>query len=496
MAYEILQGVDDVESVMISGKENRAPDHDPNSLKPFRLVKFFSYTGLIVFLIFSIILVWVISNHTKRMLRERSESYALVLANNLNHQVFRQFVVPVIRSYGKIALSNPEQFERLDSVVQSTTHGMFVQSVTIFDRVEGVVSYSTIKSRVGKKGLGDEKYYRALKGENNSELTLRGSIYNLLPGTEEISCQLKTYIPFRQETGAGHSTGPIMGVFEIVQDLSADFKALIRLQGVIVGSAIVIMSALFIVLGLIVARADKIIEARAVDRRKLEEKLNHSERLAGLGKMVASVSHEIKNPLGIIRSTAEILERRLGKLAPGNEHLAKIIVEETTRLNGVVTEFLDFARPQTPHLIAVSLNELLQRCITFIQPELEKFAIKCEVNLALELKPIMLDQDQLYRAFLNIMINAIHAMPNGGVLLVSSRPMPRRSGRSVMVEICDTGVGMSEEVQKQIFTPFFTKKTKGTGLGLAIVKNIVEGNNASILVSSRDGEGTVFKIEF
>jgi len=478
-----------------SETKSQQADVDPNALKPFRLVKFFAYTGLVVFLVFSFILVWVISNHTKNMLRERSESYALVLANNLNHQVFRQFVVPAIRRYGKIALSNSEQFAMLDAVVRGTTHGMNVQSVTIFDRVEGIVSYSTIKELVGKKGLGDEKYRRALEGENNSELILRGSIYNILPGTPEISCQLKTYIPFRQETGVGHSTGPIMGVFEIVQDLTGDFKALIRLQGVIVGTAIVIMSALFVVLGLIVARADKIIAERAMERRKLELKLNHSERLAGLGKMVASVSHEIKNPLGIVRSTAEILERRLRKLAPGNEHLAKIIVDETGRLNGIVSEFLDFARPQTPNFKEVDINEVIKRAVEFITPELEKGKIKLESRLASGLGMVNVDPEQLYRAFLNILVNAIQAMPEGGVLLVSSRPLPRRDERTLVVEICDTGVGMTPEVVEQIFSPFFTSKTKGTGLGLAIVKNIIETNNGKIMVSSRKGEGSVFKIE-
>jgi two-component system sensor histidine kinase HydH len=472
-----------------------ADSQDLSSLKPFRLVKFFSYTGLIVFLIFSFILVWLISNHTKKMLIERSEGYALVLANNLNHQVFLQFVIPAIRRYGKIAISHPEQFKRLDTIVKNTTHGMHVQAVTIFDRDEGIVSYSTIAEMVGQKDLGDDEYKKALQGENNSELTLSGSIINLLPGTDEIFCQLKTYIPFRQETGPGQSTGAIMGVFEIVQDLSGDFKALIRLQGVIIGTAVIIMSALFMALGLIVARADRIIAARAMERRKLEEKLNHAERLAGLGKMVASVSHEIKNPLGIVRSTAELLEKRLGKLAPGNEHLAKIIVDETGRLNGIVSEFLDFARPQNPEFMDVSINDILHKAVTFMAPELAKTKIKYEESFAERVKKVKADPDQLYRAFLNILVNAVHAMPDGGVLLVSTRPMPRRSGSSVLIEICDTGSGMSKETQDQIFTPFFTDKIRGTGLGLAIVKNIIDNHQGSIIVLSTEGEGTVFKIE-
>lgn len=481
--------------VMTDADKKQVVTEDLSTLKPFRLVKFFSFTGLVVFLVSTIILVWLISNHTKKMLIERSEEYALVLANNLNHQVFLQFVIPALRRYGQIAISNPEQFERLDAIVRNTTHGMHVQSVTIFDRVEGIVSYSTIADLVGKEGLGGSEYKKALQGENNSDLNFSGSILNLFLGRDPISSELRTFIPFRQEKGPGQSTGPIMGVFEIVQDLSGEFTALIRLQGLIIGTAVFIMTTLFVVLGLIVARADKIIEARAAERRKLEEKLNHAERLAGLGKMVASVSHEIKNPLGIVRSTGELLAKRLGKVAPENVHLANIIIDETVRLDGVVREFLDFARPQKLKLVETSVNDILRKSITFMGPELEEKNISFEDAMQDGLKPIMVDQDQLYRAFLNILVNAIHAMPNGGVLLVATRALPRRRKASVLIEICDTGEGMAEEVQAQIFNPFFTDKTRGTGLGLAIVKNIIENHNGSILVTSKKGAGTVFKIE-
>ncbi|RWX43263.1 His Kinase A (phospho-acceptor) domain-containing protein, partial [Candidatus Electrothrix communis] len=111
--------------------------------------------------------------------------------------------------------------------------------------------------------------------------------------------------------------------------------------------SLTVMGILFAVLSAIVIRANRIMEARAEERRELEQQLHEAQRLAVLGSMVASVSHEIKNPLGIVRSTAEILGKRLAKLAPGNEHLAKIIVDEITRLDGIVREFLDFARPKT-----------------------------------------------------------------------------------------------------------------------------------------------------
>ncbi len=458
------------------------------ALKPFRLVKFFSFFALVFFLVSTFTLVWLISNHTKKMLLERSEAYASVMAQNLNHQVFQQFVVPTLLRYGTIALRNPEQFRRLDAIVRDTIHGLNMESVTIFDREEGVVSYSTIKERVGKKGLGTAEYRKALEGESNSVLDLEGSVLSLLPGGEAIHCRLVTYIPFRQEKGFSREPGEIMGVFEIVQDLSDDFRALIRLQGVILGTSVLIMAALFIGLWFIVAKADRIIEQRAEERRRLGEEGNHAERLGGLGEMVASVAHEIKNPLGIVRSTAEILVRRLGKAAPDQVRLAAIIVDETSRLDAVVREFLDFARPRKMEVGEVDLEKMLGRVLEFIRPAAGKNAIdvvlECEAGLS-----IPGDENQLYRAALNILMNAVQAMPEGGGIRINAG----RHGRGqVVIAFSDTGPGMSEEVRRQAFTPFYTNKTRGTGLGLAIVKNIIEAHHGSITVDSSAGQGTTF----
>ncbi|MFW8600606.1 two-component system sensor histidine kinase NtrB [Desulfobacterota bacterium M19] len=468
---------------------------EPASLKPFRLVKVFSFSALILFLISTIMLAWLIADHTKNMLLRRSEAYAMVLAENLNHQVFQQFVLPVLVRYGKIGLRNKEQFKRLDFIVRNTIHGLNIQSVTIFDREEGIVSYSTIKERVGRRGLGKSAYRTALRGKSNSRFIVKGSIFDLFSDEKNISFQLKTYIPFRQETRISQSTGPIMGVFEIVQNLNADFKALLRLQAVIIGAAVLIMTVLFIILWFIVASGDKIMAQRARERQRLEEKLNHAERLAGLGKMVASVSHEIKNPLGIVRSTAEILVKRIKKIAPGNEQLAEIIVEETSRLDGIVREFLDFARPQKVKFMMVDLNELSAKALNFMAPELEKSGIKCRRELTPDLPLVPVDSAQIYQALLNILMNAMQAMPKGGNLTVRTRQIREDECRMAAIEISDTGIGMSAEVGRQALNPFYTNKIRGTGLGLAIVNNIVTAHQGRLEFASSPGKGTTFIIK-
>jgi len=463
------------------------------TMKPFRLVKFFSFTGLAVFLVFTLALSWLISNHARKVLLERSEAYALVVAENLGHQVFQQFVVPTLLRYGTIALRNPIQQKRLDAVVRNATHGMKIESVIIFDSKENVISYSTIKERIGLKGVGGVEYERALKGESTSRLDSQGSLLNLLPGADPIRSRLFTYIPFIQYKTFDDKPDVIMGVIEVVQDLSEDLAAIIHFQATIAFTSFVVMSGLFAVLRIIVARAERIIESRAEERRRLEEKLHQSEKLASLGKMVASVSHEIKNPLGIIRSTAEILERRLKSIAPGDEHLASIIVEETGRLAGIVREFLDFARPQAPKRVLGSINEVLGKVTDFIAQDLGRHQIELVTDFDQSLDPVPFDQDQIYRALLNILVNAIQAMPDGGRLTVKSMGGGSR-GSGVVVEVADTGTGIPEDALPRIFQPFYTDKNRGTGLGLAIVRNIIQAHGGEIEVESAPGNGTLFRI--
>jgi len=460
------------------------------SLKPFRLVKFFSFTSLAVILLTTLALSWVISNYTKKVLLERSEAYALVFAENLNHQVFQQFVLPTVLRYGAIALRHERQFQRLDTIVRNTTHGMHIEAVSIYDSRENVISYSTVAERVGKRDVGGDEYRRALKGENNSVMLSHGSLWNLLPGAPPISCRLITYIPFRQERELSQSTDQIMGVIEVEQELSEDLRAIIRLQGMIAVTSILIMGLLFAVLRYIVARADRTMEARAAERRRLEQKLHHSERLASLGKMVTSVSHEIKNPLGIVHSTAEILEKRLKSVAPGNEHLATIIIEETGRLDGIVREFLDFARPQEPQKNLVTVNQGLGKALRFMATEFERHHIELVTALDEALDPVSMDEDLMYRVYINILVNAVQAMPEGGVLKVATF---REGQGGVGIEFSDSGIGMSEEKLRHIFTPFYTDKNRGTGLGLAIVKNIVESHGGRVEVASVEGKGATFR---
>jgi len=461
-------------------------------LLPFELVKYFAVTSLALIFFASLLLSWVLANNAKQVLLKRSEAYSQLFAENLNSQVFLQFVLPTVVRYGRIALSDERQFDRLDAIVRNITRGMHIESVTIFDSRENIISYSTMKEMVGKKDMGGLEYEKARAGGDSSILVSSGSLLSLLPGAPPVYCTLKSYVPFRQEDRTGERSGDIMGVIEVVQDLSGDLRAIIGLQGRIILLSLTIMGVLFAVLSVIVVRANKIMADRARERLQLEEKLGEAQRLATLGKMVAAVSPEIKNPLGIVRSTAEILGKRITKVAPGNEHLAAIIVEETTRLDNIVREFLDFARPRDLSLQPESLNVLVERMVRFMEPELEKKGIALEQNLDPELKSVDMDGEQIYQVLFNIVFNSLQAMSEGGTLSVSTAN--RAETGEVILTLTDTGIGMEEEKATQIFTPFFTDKNRGTGLGLAIAKNVIDKHQGRIEVESREGEGSTFRI--
>ena len=340
--------------------------------------------------------------------------------------------------------------------------------------------------------MGGLEYEKALTGNSNSQIVSSGTILSLLPGTKSVSCRLKTFIPFRQVRDDASAEGQIMGVIEITQDLSLEYEAIVRLQWRIILVSSIVMAILFLVLLTIVSRAGKIMEKRARERISLEQKLNNAQRLAHLGTMVATVSHEIKSPLGIVRSTAEILVKRIKKVAPGNENLAEIIVSGTTRLNNIVLEFLDFARPQKVKLVPVDINNSINQALQFMEPELAGKNITIETDLDLSIGEITIDPDMFYRALLNILVNGTQAMPDGGMLRVKTG-IKKKDG-SIVISIQDSGIGMTEEKAAQIFKPFFTDKNRGTGLGLAITKNIIDQHHGSISVSSELGKGSTFTI--
>lgn len=460
-------------------------------LDTFGLVKFFSLPGFVVILVFTAILTVLLTLRAQQMTLKKNEDYLMLLASNLNHQIYQQFVLPTaFEKGGRITLSDPEQSQRLDTVVRGTIHGFHVEQLNQYDQ-EGVFSYSTANLPLGKKSDDLPGVKKALAGESYFELPGYSSLWSILWPSGLKGHYLKAYIPFRLEDKLVPQSGPVVGVFEITQNISGDLAEIGKFRLIILVTLVVIMGLLFIVLRQIVKQAGIIVERRQEEQRNLEAQLHQSERLAALGEMTAGVAHEVRNPLGIISSTAELLQERLAKYEPQNR-LAQIIVEESNRLNEKVTEFLDFARPRIPNLQPCDLEAVLNRSLELMQPEIKRLGIAVTRRYQLNGRVLSADQDLLHQAFLNILLNAVQAMPQGGELTVATEPGPH--GQGGIIRFIDDGEGINPENLKKIFNPFFTTKERGSGLGLPIVRSIVEAHRGTLKISSAAGEGTTVRI--
>ena len=447
-------------------------------VKPFRLVKYFTFTSLIVVFMGAIILT-VLNTHWMRSInREKSEDYALLLVENLNHQVFLQFIVPVTLKFGKVQLREKEQYQHLDKVVRSTLHSFKVDMVTIYD-MRNIISYSFDKDLIGRKDAGGTGYQRALDGETSFKLVQRGNFWEIFLGFPK-EIRMVTFAPLRAERPLSMLSGPVLGVLEIVQDMSVDYKDIFWFQLRVVFTCILVMGVIFFFLRLLVKRGESIIDKRSQERLKLEEKLTRARHLSSLGEMTAGISHEIRNPLGIIRSSAELLKKKMARLDPNN-NIPNVIVEEAGRMNDIISDFLNYARPRHPDLLTCQVEEIITKNISFLESQAQQEGYVFKTFFADNLPSILGDADMLYQAFLNILINAMQAMPQGGEIEVEI------SAHDGLITIIfeDEGVGISDEVQEKIWNPFFTTKDKGTGLGMGLVKNIIESHEGDIRIENK-----------
>jgi len=457
-------------------------------IKPFRLVKYFTFAGLVVIFLVTLILTILNTHWVKSMQRKKSEDYAHALIENLNHQVFLQFILPIGMKFGKVQLRNQEQFERMDNVVRSTLHSFKVEDLNIYS-MNNTISYSFDEARIGVKAFGGTALEQAKTGRSSSKLVQRGSFMEILLGFPK-EVRLITFAPLRWEEPLGRITDPVLGVVEVVQDLSADYQTIFRIQILVVITCTVLMGALFVVLVFVVKRGESIIEKRAAERMRLKEQLNRAERLSAMGEMAASISHEIRNPLGIIRSSAELLKKKVSKIDPGNA-LPDIIVEEASRLNGIITDFINYARPRSPKLSACRVDDVIEKTLAFLGAQIQEKGYTIEKVYQNPLLEIMGDAPMLHQSFLNVFINAMQAMPDGGRIGVGIRT----EGGNVRVEIEDAGQGIPIDLLDKIWDPFFTTKDKGTGLGLGIVKNIVEAHGGRVRLANREPQGARVTIE-
>ena len=235
------------------------------------------------------------------------------------------------------------------------------------------------------------------------------------------------------------------------------------------------------------------------EKRNQETLLHRMESLAGLTNLASSVAHEIKNPLGSISIYIQLLQKAVNKSRNSDEKLPdekflenylEIINQEIDRLNNIIVDFLFAVRPISAELIPENPVKLLNSYVEFFKPELEEKNIKLKTAFLENSPKILLDEKLFKQVLINLVQNAIVAMPDGGELFFSTRI----TGDKYLISVADTGIGMDSETASRIFEPYFTTKVTGTGLGLTMVYKVIKEFGGDIEVESYEGKGTIFTI--
>jgi two-component system, NtrC family, sensor histidine kinase HydH len=219
------------------------------------------------------------------------------------------------------------------------------------------------------------------------------------------------------------------------------------------------------------------------------ERMKQSERLSSIGMLSAGLAHELRNPLASIEGATAIVGGKTCTEEQRREFL-EIIQKECRRLNSLLTHFLEFARPRTPQYQTVDLDQLLESTIGMAAHAIRARAIKIRKDLLSDMPALECDPEQLKQVILNLMINAIQAMPNGGEIVVAVRPQHRQ----ILIEVRDQGCGIRPEHLKLIFDPFFTTKENGTGLGLSVAYQIVVQHGGVLTAENNKTKGATFSL--
>ncbi|MDR2726246.1 MAG: hypothetical protein LBC90_09375 [Candidatus Adiutrix sp.] len=579
--------------------------------KPFRLVKSFSAAAIVLVFATVLTLAAAVARQAEKIITNRVEEDTIKLMENLNSQMFYNFLIPAQARYGRILLRDPEQQAILRAAIARAIHGFDIKRVVIYNPFGEVVfttDQTPLQSLTEDEAFHEavalyEAYYarnlwlylkdlwlNSLKfattalppGQTDPEnyevqdyfqpdprrllwprdddapafgetIYIPSNLYDFFrarpesrrrffsegadispaqPWTQDLSPEegdfiwrwsllqsqqlragtneafmrlLKSLTVYRYEGGRrfflnffpygdfvlrgyrameDYDTRGLSGVLEIDRDLTPEYSQIARLQYFSLGAAALLALLLTVALRWVVGRGEAVLNRRNQERQALIQRLNQAERLAGLGSMVATVAHEIRNPLGIIHSTADVLGRFLAP-EPDKARLAAAIIEEADRLSTVVTEFLDFARPPEPKLARVVVEEILEELLASLEITLARASVEPRLDFRAEPTATLGDAHMLHRAFFNILMNAIQAMDEGGLLTITTRLEPAPAGDLLRVEISDTGPGLSKEAAGRVFSPFFTTKAKGTGLGLTIVRNIIAAHGGVMELVNR-----------
>jgi signal transduction histidine kinase len=243
---------------------------------------------------------------------------------------------------------------------------------------------------------------------------------------------------------------------------------------------------------------DSMVDRLDMAKKELEqvhfEQMERADRLASVGEMAAGIAHEIKNPLTGIAAAISIIKDDYPDTDPRSEILVEVL-EQVKRLDRTVNDMLFFGKPSAPEPEYADVNQILRKTMVFASQYKGGKNVEQRLELSEELPWVFVDPKQIQQVFLNLILNAFQAMPDGGAITLGTRLVVDEDRHLVRISIADTGKGIPPQVLEKLFTPFFTTKAQGTGLGLAICHKIIAHHNGTISVSSDSANGTVFTID-
>jgi signal transduction histidine kinase len=229
--------------------------------------------------------------------------------------------------------------------------------------------------------------------------------------------------------------------------------------------------------------------------KQSQDTLRRADRLSSLGLLTAGLAHEIRNPLVAIRTFTQLLPERYDD-AEFREGFQGLALKEVDRICGLINDLLSFARPSKPNVAPENVNDVVDNIARILETQAKEKGVEIIREFGGNLPKIWIDREQMKQVFMNLILNAIQAMKEGGSIRIATRSVSRQgsepSGEFVQVEIRDSGIGIPEENLQHIFDPFFTSKDEGSGLGLAVSHQIVQEHGGFVTVESTVGKGTSF----
>jgi signal transduction histidine kinase len=260
--------------------------------------------------------------------------------------------------------------------------------------------------------------------------------------------------------------------------------------------------------GLVAKSFNSMLKTLELANKEIEQchaaQMQRAAKLASLGEIISGIAHEIKNPLTGISCAIQVFQSEMGE-DDGKKAVTTEILNHIKRLDGIVKDLLNYAKPKSPRFLPFKVTDIMDKAVFFVHTEAKKHSVVIDTDIKGDISEVMMDADQMQQVFLNLMINAVQAMPNGGKLKITISNEYQRDIRNeikeqmssdmvLVIKFEDTGKGIKKEYLESIFDPFFTKKSKGTGLGLAISQRIIQEHGGEIAVKSKPGNGSEFTI--